>query len=106
MLYYRGGNAYIYRAMAHVTKSKLLQDALAYPPRLLRADRAAAYLAMSRATFLNLVEQGALPKPVRLRGVVAWDRAKLDSFVDALEHEPPSSRRNTMDEAMGITTEE
>jgi len=90
-----------------VTKSsKLLQDALAYPPRLLRADRAAAYLGMSKSHFLDLVQQGIVPKPVRLRGVVAWDRVKLDAFVEALELEPPSSRRNTVDEAMGIQTED
>ena len=55
-----------------------LQDHLAYPPRLLRADRAAAYLDMGERTFLRLVSEGKLPKPKRglvvsLRGtVIAW----------------------------------
>src|SRR6266704_689160 len=32
-----------------------LADSLAYPPRGMRADRAAAYLGMSTSTFLRLV---------------------------------------------------
>jgi predicted DNA-binding transcriptional regulator AlpA len=59
-----------------------LQDALAYPPRLLRAERAAAYLAMGERTFLRLVAEGKLPKPKRLNGIVAWDRYRLDAYVD------------------------
>jgi predicted DNA-binding transcriptional regulator AlpA len=59
-----------------------LQDALAYPPRLLRAERAAAYLAMGERTFLRLVDEGKLPKPKRLGGVVAWDRYRRDACID------------------------
>jgi len=91
-----------------VTKAKPLQDALSYPPRLLRADRAAAYLGMSQSFFLDLVEQGVLPKPIKLRGIRAWDRMKLDAAVDAFDVEPPSRDRDRKlaDEAMGITTED
>ena len=35
-----------------------LADTFAYPPRALRADRAAAYLDMGTSTFLELVAQG------------------------------------------------
>jgi predicted DNA-binding transcriptional regulator AlpA len=60
-----------------------LQDHLAYPPRLLRADRAAAYLDMGERTFLRLVSEGKLPKPKRgFGGVVAWDRYRLDACID------------------------
>lgn len=59
-----------------------LQDVLAYPPRLLRADRAAAYLDMSERAFLRLVREGKLPKPKRFNGIVAWDRYRLDACVD------------------------
>ena len=38
-----------------------LQDHLAYPPRAMRAERAAAYLDMSTRTFLRLVDEGLLP---------------------------------------------
>jgi predicted DNA-binding transcriptional regulator AlpA len=61
-----------------------LQDALSYPPRLLRADRAAAYLGMGQSTFLRMVSEGVLPKPKRIRGVVAWDRFTLDTYVDGI----------------------
>ena len=59
-----------------------LADHLAYPPRALRAERAAAYLSMSNGQFLKLVEDGRLPKPKRLGGMVFWDRLKLDEFVE------------------------
>ncbi|HMF28648.1 MAG TPA: AlpA family phage regulatory protein [Candidatus Cybelea sp.] len=82
-------------------KAKQLQDGLSYPPRLLRADRAAAYLSLSQSTFLDLVDKAVLPQPIRLsRGIVAWDRKKLDAAVDALER--PARRRSTVDEAQGI----
>jgi predicted DNA-binding transcriptional regulator AlpA len=87
-----------------VKRSELLQDQLAYAPRGLRADRAASYLGMGRTFFLDLVEQGVMPKPIKIRGLVVWDRAELDSAFDALKQQSPTSRRNTADEAMGIKT--
>ena len=61
-----------------------LQDTLAYAPRLMRADRAAAYLGMGTSTFLRMVSEGVLPKPKHIRGVVAWDRLTLDAYVDGI----------------------
>jgi excisionase family DNA binding protein len=60
----------------------LLQDQTGYPPRLLRAESAARYLGMGTRTFLRLVAEGKLPKPKRIGGMVAWDRYRLDAFVD------------------------
>ena len=54
--------------------SEKLQDHLAYPPRAFRADRAAAYLSMSTSTFLKLVEEGAMPKGIKVHGMTMWDR--------------------------------
>src|SRR5262249_19361714 len=65
------------RAMAE--KIKHVADSLAYPPRALRADRAAAYLSMSTSTFLKLVQEGDLPAPIRKNGIVSWDRLELDA---------------------------
>jgi excisionase family DNA binding protein len=65
-----------------MSRAERLQDTLAYPPRLLRADRAAAYLGMGERTFLRLVADGKLPKPKRIGGVVAWDRYRLDACID------------------------
>lgn len=63
-----------------------LSDNFAYPPRALRVERAAAYLSISTATFLRLVEEGVLPKPVHIGdSVVAWDRHELDEAFDRLK---------------------
>ena len=35
-------------------------------------------------TFLRMVDEGVLPKPKRIRGVVAWDWFTLDTYVDAI----------------------
>ena len=58
------------------------QDQIAYPPRLLRVQSAARYLGLGVRTFLRLVAEGKLPRPRRIGGGVAWDRYKLDAFVD------------------------
>ena len=62
--------------------SEKLQDSFSYPPRLLRADRAAAYLDMGKSKFLELVSQGRLPRPVRIDGITSWDRLELDGTVE------------------------
>lgn len=64
-----------------------LADTLSYPPRMLRSDRAAAYLSMSESHFLKLVGQERLPKGKRLGGITFWDRAMLDAFVDNYQSE-------------------
>jgi predicted DNA-binding transcriptional regulator AlpA len=70
-----------------------LADHLCYPPRAMRADRAAAYLSMSRSSFLELVEEGRMPKPARIGGMVLWDRLALDIAFEELtvEQEGPNS---------------
>jgi predicted DNA-binding transcriptional regulator AlpA len=79
-----------------------LQDRLAYPPRAFRADRAAAYLGISTSKFHVLVEEGRLPKPVRLDGMTLWDRLDLDAAFERLKAEETSHRRNTVDMVLGI----
>jgi predicted DNA-binding transcriptional regulator AlpA len=74
------------------TVSRKLSDTLAYPPRLLRSDRAAAYLSMSESHFLKLVGQGRLPKSRRLGRITFWDRVVLDNFVDAYVDEEDETR--------------
>lgn len=60
-------------------------DPHAYPPRLMRAEQAARYVDVSRSAFLRLVEEGIFPKPVKIRGVVCWDRHELDDAVEDLK---------------------
>ena len=64
-----------------------LADTLAYPPRALRADRAAAYLDIGTSTFLRLVDAGRLPPGKKLAGIMFWDRVSLDNFVERFEGE-------------------
>lgn len=55
------------------------QDHLAYPPRAMKAERAAANLDISRSKFLELVEQGRLPKAKIIDGIRVWDRLAIDA---------------------------
>ena len=85
-----------------------LQDHLAYPPRGMRAPRAAAYLGMSESSFLALVAEGVMPQPKRVKGMSIWDRHALDAAFDRLskdEGDPPK-RKNTVDVIMGLDTED
>jgi hypothetical protein len=43
-----------------------LQDHLAYPPRGMDVDRAAAYVGIGRTKFLEVVEDGRMRQPVRI----------------------------------------
>jgi predicted DNA-binding transcriptional regulator AlpA len=79
------------RKSARIAVPKLA-DSLAYPPRILRSDRAAAYLSMSESNFLELVKAGRLPKGKKLRGITFWDRLSLDAFVDSYEGEEDEAR--------------
>jgi prophage regulatory protein len=57
-------------------------------PRLLRRERAAAYLDVSITQFDKMVQSGALPRPKRLSdGIKAWDVRDLDAHVDALQYD-------------------
>jgi predicted DNA-binding transcriptional regulator AlpA len=77
--------------------ARKLQDEMAYPPRAMRADRAAAYLSMSRSAFLELVAQGLMPKPTRIGGIVLWDRLALDVAFDELREVDPEEGQNSFD---------
>lgn len=81
-----------------------LQDQLCYPPRGMRADRAGAYLGMSRAAFLRLVDDGVLPKGIRItNGMVVWDRLELDAAFDSMKDKGiKHGSGNTMHKILGI----
>jgi predicted DNA-binding transcriptional regulator AlpA len=81
--------------------SRKLADDLCYPPRGMRADRAAAYLSMSQSTFLRLVEEKLMPEPVKIKGMTTWDRLELDAAFDNLKNPEPGSG-NTMHKILGI----
>jgi hypothetical protein len=74
-------------------------DGYSYPPRGMRAPRAAAYLDMSESSFLALVEDGIMPPAIKVKGMVIWDRHALDVAFDNLNKPGP---RNTIDALLGI----
>ncbi len=78
-----------------------LQDEFAYPPRAMRAERAAAYLSMSRSAFLQLVDQGMMPVPTRIGGMVLWDRLALDVAFDELKALELQKGPNSFDVILG-----
>lgn len=77
-----------------------LQDVLAYAPRGMNADRAAAYCDLSKTKFLELVETGILPQARDLGGVARWDRKSLDAAWDALDNRKKPTHRRTLEDAL------
>ena len=56
-----------------------MNDAFAYPPRLLSHDEAARYISVSPKQFDRLVDDGIMPRPKRLgAGRIVWDRVAID----------------------------
>jgi predicted DNA-binding transcriptional regulator AlpA len=78
-----------------------LADSLAYPPRAMRADRAAAYLSLSESFFLKLVDEGLMPQPVKIKGAVTWDRCELDAAFENFK-DGDESQTNTAHKILGI----
>jgi predicted DNA-binding transcriptional regulator AlpA len=48
------------------------------------AERAAAYIGFGRTKFLEMVEDGRMPKPIDVDGSPRWDRIELDAAFDDL----------------------
>ena len=68
--------------------------------RGLRADNAAAYLGMGKTKFLELVDNGTIPRPATLGGIRIWDRFDLDAVLEAAKEDTPSER-NSFDKILG-----
>lgn len=62
-----------------------LSDNLAYPPRAMRAEQAAAYLSMSKSMFLRLVDEKLMPPSVKIKSMATWDRLDLDAAYEDLK---------------------
>jgi hypothetical protein len=64
--------------------ARKFQDGCSYPPRMMNADRAAAYLDISKTKFLESVAVDIWPGPRDVGGLPRWDRFDLDAAVDAM----------------------
>jgi prophage regulatory protein len=64
----------------------LSKATLNFLPRLLRRERAAAYLDISIGCFDKLVDNRFLPSPKMLNSIKVWDRSDLDAIADNLPY--------------------
>lgn len=86
-----------------MTRAPRLQDVLSYPPRMMNADRSAAYVDLSKTKFMEGVHGGTWPAPKNVDGVPRWDRQELDAAVDALdrrEKKAKASGRRSVDDVL------
>ena len=76
----------------------------AYPPRAMRAEQSADYLSMSRSMFLKLVDEGKMPKPLKVGTMAMWDRYDIDHAFEDLKRDngEPKPGENTMHKLLGI----
>jgi predicted DNA-binding transcriptional regulator AlpA len=63
----------------------------------MRAEQAASYFGMSRASFLRLVDDGVMPAPVKVRAMSLWDRCDLDDAWECLKENDGEPNENTVD---------
>jgi excisionase family DNA binding protein len=74
------------------------RNSIPYPPRGLSREEAAHYIGVGATTFDGLVQDGRMPKPMRLGKRVIWDRLKVEAaFVDLDE-----GRENVIDRALRL----
>ncbi len=74
-------------------------DSLPYPPRGLSRDEAARYIGVGSSTFDRLVEEGRMPRPLRVGKRVLWDRLKLEAAFAELDED---SAENAIDRELRI----
>lgn len=79
-----------------------VKDSYAYPPRGLSREEAARYVGVGTTTFDGLVQDGRMPKPMRLGKRVIWDRLKIDAAFTDLDR---LGRENVIDQAVRLARE-
>jgi predicted DNA-binding transcriptional regulator AlpA len=68
----------------------------ASPPRAMRAEQAADYLSMSRSMWLKLVDEGKMPKPIKIGAMTTWDRHDIDDAFEDLKRGDGEPSENTV----------
>jgi predicted DNA-binding transcriptional regulator AlpA len=53
-------------------------------PRMMKREKACAYVDLSQAEFEREIASGRLPQPVKLGNHPHWSRAELDACIDKL----------------------
>lgn len=76
-------------------------DSYSYPPRGLSREAAARYIGVGSSTFDVLVDDGRMPRPLRVGKRVIWDRLKIEAaFADLGD-----ARENVIDRALRLARE-
>ncbi len=52
-------------------------------PVLMRVTEVAKYLGISRTALYQWIEEGLIPRPMRVRKVLYWQRHKIQDWLDA-----------------------
>jgi excisionase family DNA binding protein len=73
-------------------------DTIPYPPRGLSRDEAARYIGVGTSTFDQMVEDGRMPRPLRVGKRTIWDRLKIDAAFADLDE----GRENVIDRALRL----
>ena len=63
------------------------------PKRILRPKDAMKKLGISHGTLYKLVQQGVIPKPIKMGKASGWRQEVLDALVFSPEPEPEPTRR-------------
>ena len=74
-------------------KLSVLPPSLA--PRGLSRGQAAEYVGVGKSKYDEMVEDGRMPKPIRVDSRIIWDRVKIDEAFGAL---PDKTELNPWDE--------
>lgn len=75
------------------------RNSIPYPPRGLSREEAAHYIGVGATTFDGLVQDGRMPKPMRLGKRVIWDRLKIEAAFADLDE---GSRENFFDAGLRV----
>jgi excisionase family DNA binding protein len=75
------------------------RDSIPYPPRGLSREEAARYVGVGPSTFDKLIEEGRMPKPLRVGKRVIWDRLKVEAAFAELDEE---AGENSIDRALRV----
>lgn len=74
------------------------KSGLSFPPRGLCREDAALYIGVGTTTFDKLVDEGRMPKPIRIGKRVVWDRLKIEAAFADLDED----RENFIDRALRL----
>lgn len=70
---------------------------LPYPPRLMDRGTAAKYLSIGITMFDELVNEGVIPRPKKLRSKFLWDRVDLEGVANELQDDTRTVKEQMFD---------